>query len=220
MNRKQEIGIVGLGKFGLQLGTVLSDLGHIAIGIDVDTARVHAAQEFLDQVYEADATDKNALTQLKFNSLDTVVVSVGGGLESSILIVLNLQEIGVKNIVVKAASPSHKKVMQRLGVARIIQPEIDVATQTAYNLDNPGMLDLLPIGRGVMLQEVTVNKWAGKSLKDLNLRDVSDILVAAVREAGKKEYRFVPDPNVKLSDGDKLLMIGYKDAISKVMDKV
>lgn len=219
MKNIHEVGIIGLGKFGLQLGATLTELGHKAIGIDTNSNRVHIAQDVLTQAYEADASDKAALAQLKFHTFTTVVVSVGEVLDSSILIVLNLQELGAKNIIVKAASPSHKKVMQRIGVNRIIQPEIDVATHTAYSLDNPGMLDILPIGRGVVLQEVTVIKWAGKTLRELNLRDVSGVLVAAVLEAGKSDYRFVPDPNRPFSAGDKLLMIGYQDAITRVIGK-
>ena len=188
MKETREVGIIGLGKFGLQLGTTLASLGHKAIGLDASPARVH-------------------------------VVSVGEVLDASILIVLNLQELGAKNIIVKSASPSHKKVMQRIGVGRIIQPEIDVATQLAYSLDNPGMLDILPIGRGVVLQEATVVKWAGKTLKELNLRDVSGVLVAAVMEAGKSDYLFVPDPGRPFSAGDKLLMIGYQDVIAGVIGK-
>ena len=219
MKDTREVGIIGLGKFGLQLGTTLASLGHKAIGLDANPARVHLAQDVLTQAYEADASDKAALSQLKFHTLDTVVVSVGEVLDASILIVLNLQELGAKNIIVKSASPSHKKVMQRIGVSRIIQPEIDVATHLAYSLDNPGMLDMLPIGRGVVLQEVTVVKWAGKTLKELNLRDVSGVLVAAVMEAGKSDYLFVPDPGRPFSPGDKLLMIGYQDAIAGVVGK-
>lgn len=215
MKRAREIGIIGLGKFGLQLGGTLRSLGITAIGVDRDPARVQRARDVASQAYEADATDRTALAQLKFSSLETVVVAVGGLLETSILTLLNLQELGVKNIIIKAGSPMHKKVLERLGASRVIQPEIEAATQLALSLDSPGLLDLLPIGRGVVIQEAEVGAWAGKSLRALNLRYASHVLVAAVREAGG-EYRFVPDPDRALGAGDHLLIIGYQDAVAAV----
>ncbi len=213
MHTKLEVGVIGLGKFGLRFGATLTELGHKVVGLDTDVNRVRSAQELFSQVFEANATDKAALTQLRFQDLDIVAVSVGGSMEASILVTLNLQELGVKEIIVKAVSQAHAKVLERIGVKRIIQPEADVAVHTAYRLHNPGMLDLLPIGRGVLIQELTVDAWAGKTLVDLTLR-TGGILVAAVRAAGDPEYRFVPDPKKPFAKGDKLLVIGSQEVIS------
>ena len=75
------------------------------------------------------------------------------------------------------------------------------------------MLDLLPVGGGVLVQENVVEAWAGKNLLSLNLRTNSSILVAAVKHAGENEYRFVPDPNIPFGKGDKVLLIGKQDAV-------
>lgn len=214
MKHAGETGIIGLGKFGLQFGTALAGLGGRCVGVDVAPARVQLAREVLTQAWEADATDKTALAQLHFAGLETVVISAGDNLETSILVALNLLELGVRNIIVKAATPLHAKVLRRMGVRRVIQPEIDAATQLAHALDNPGLLDLLPIGRGVALQEVTVERLAGKSLRELSLRRENHVLVAGVQERGDRDYRFVPDPDRPLQAGDKLLVIGYRDAVA------
>lgn len=214
MSTTKEIGVIGLGKFGLQLGTTLMEQNHRVIGVDSDPERVRVAQETFSQAYVANATEKAALTQLRFQDLDLVAVSVGDSMETSILTTLNLQEIGVKNIMVKAVSPAHRKVLKRLGAQHVIQPEIDVARLTAYRISNPGMLDFLPVGGGVLVQELEVDEWAGKSLIDLNLRDARGVLVAAVRGASDKEYRFVPDPKKVFEKGDKLLLIGKQEGFS------
>lgn len=219
MKKIHEFGIIGLGKFGLQLGRTLADMGQTCIGMDISPQRAQLAKDILAQTYEADATDKNALLQLRFQALDTVVVSVGSSLEATILAILNLQELGIKNIIAKAASPLHAKVLGRMGAIRIVQPEIDAATRLAYSLENPGLIDLLPIGRGVMLQKADIKKWAGKTLKNLDLRNVSNVLVAAVRPRGQSAYRFVPDPDRVLETGDTLLIIGYRDAVEKIVGR-
>lgn len=215
-----DVGIIGLGKFGMQLGSSLMALGHTCIGLDADPARVHQARDVFSQVYEGDATSIETLADLKFNTLDTVAVTIGNHLESSILTVLGLQELNTAEILVKASNPMHKRVLERLGVAMIVQPEIDEAKRLALKLDNPGIIDLLPIGRGVVVQEATVEGWIGKSLRELNVRGASNVLVAAVRESGSPHYRFVPDPSRRFGSEDKLLLIGYGDDMRKVLKKI
>ena len=41
--KKLEIGVIGLGKFGLRMATTLVSLGHTVIGIDMSEARVQRA---------------------------------------------------------------------------------------------------------------------------------------------------------------------------------
>ena len=216
MKKTMEIGVIGLGKFGSQFGATLVELGHKVIGVDGDQAKARAAQEMLTTVYVADATDKAALLQLGFGDLDAVAVSVGGSMETSILITLNLQELGVENIIAKAVSPAHRKVLERIGANQVIQPEADVAAHTAYRLSNPGLLDFLPIGEGVLIQERTVNAWAGKTLVDLNLRTKNGILVAAVCKGNGEEFSFVPNPGVPFDEGDKVLLIGNRSDVEKL----
>ena len=40
-----EAGIIGLGKFGMQLGKSLTEMGHTCAGIDIDYARVQQARK-------------------------------------------------------------------------------------------------------------------------------------------------------------------------------
>ena len=98
-----EIGIIGLGKFGLRMATTLASLGHTVIGIDMSDARVQLAEEQLDTVYKADATSLSVLRSLHVQDLDWVVISVGEGVEQSLSITLNIQELGGPKIWVKAS---------------------------------------------------------------------------------------------------------------------
>lgn len=211
-----DIGIIGLGQFGLHLGQVLGGLGHNCVGMDNSKERVQAARDVFSQVFEGDAADKSALSQTNIFALDNVIVALGDRLEMAILTIMNLQDLGTKKIIARAASPLHKKVLERMGVHRIVQPEIDSATRLAYNLDNPGLIELLPIGRGVAIQEMKVDKWTGKTLRELNLRNKSKILVTAIRKEGSKDFSFIPDPDAKLEKGESLLIIGYADKVAQI----
>lgn len=214
--RRMEIGIIGLGKFGMRFGTTLTELGHLVVGLDIRETIVKHASEIFARVYQGDGTDKTLLRQLRFQDLDCVAVSVGGAMEPSILASLNLSDLKVKRIIAKATSQEHRAILQRLGVHQVIQPEADVAMQTAQRISNPGMIDLLPLGRGVLVQSAVIDKWEGMALTDLNLTNKHQVMVVAVKKKEAEEYTFVPNPRDILSKGDSVVLVGSPDAILKL----
>lgn len=216
MGKQLEIGIIGLGKFGLQLAKTLVSLGHKVVGVDMSEARVHQAQDIIDQVYRADASDMSVLRQLRFQDLDCVVVSVGESMEASLTVILNLQDLKVLRIWVKAVNREHRKILKRLGVEEAVVPEVDVATMTAHRLDNPGMLDLIPRYGGILVQEFEVNLWAEKSLIELDLMNRHSVLVLAVRKENEELWHFVPRANTQLSKGDTLMLVGRQENVKEL----
>lgn len=117
--RKLEVGVIGLGKFGSAVAEAVSDKGHVVVGIDNSGNSIKRNKELLRHVYQADATDIEALKQLRLIDLDKIVVSVGKSMEDAILIVLNLQELGIHNMAVKACTAEHAAVLRRLGVKHV-----------------------------------------------------------------------------------------------------
>lgn len=213
MRKSLEVGIIGLGKFGFQLAQTLVTLGHKVIGVDMSEARVHQAQDILNQVYRADASDMSVLRQLRFQDLDRVVVSVGQSMEASLTVTLNLQDLKIAHIWVKAVNLEHRKILTRLGVEQAIVPEIDVATMTAHRLDNPGMLDLIPEYGGILVQELEVKQWAGKRLIELDLMNMRAVLVLAVRKEHEQLWHFVPRAHTELARGDTLMVVGRQENV-------
>lgn len=92
--KKLEIGIIGLGKFGLRMAATLVSLGYTVVGVDMSEARVQLAEEMLDTVYKADATNISVLRSLHMQDMDWVVISVGESVEQSLNVTLNVQELG------------------------------------------------------------------------------------------------------------------------------
>ena len=210
---KYEIGIIGLGKFGYFLGQSLTDLGHTVVGIDSDPEKIKRAQDVLTQVYQADATDKAALTQLGLAELSHVIISVGHSMEASILIALHLKELGAENVWCKAVSADHEKVLKKVGVDHVVFPERFAAEQLARELVIPGLIDYLPLGKGIVLQELKVSAWAGKTLRELDLTNKYGIQVVAIKKAGEAEFEFVPKANTVLTREHILAVIGKEGAI-------
>jgi len=216
MSKKLEIGVIGLGKFGFALASALAELGHDVVGVDRDRDQVRKAQDSLSQVYQVDATDEKALEQIGFKDLDQVIVSTGDSMEASILVVLNLQTLGVEKVWVKAISQAHERVLYKLGVPFVVFPEEYVALQLAHRIAVPGLHDYLGLGKDVVTREILVQEWVGKTLRELNLTNTYHVQVIAYRHAGADAFSFVPEADREFEEGDVLVLLGKTENVMKI----
>jgi hypothetical protein len=76
----------------------------------------------------SDATNIDALRQLGAQEFSSAVVGVGTSIESSVLITVNLVDLGIEHLWVKAITPSHGKILTRIGANHVIYPEADELT--------------------------------------------------------------------------------------------
>jgi trk system potassium uptake protein TrkA len=119
---KSQIGIIGLGKFGLRFGQFLISLGHEVLGVDEDGDKVKMAQHSFTQVYEADAMNREALKQIRIHDLEHVLISVGDSIAASVMISMYLKELGVPKVWVKAIHADHEKLLQKIGADEVFIP--------------------------------------------------------------------------------------------------
>ena len=61
-------------------------------------------------------------------------VSFGDDLQASILTSLLLKDMGVPKVWTKSQNAHHTKVLEKIGVDRVIQPSHDVAAVTKHRL--------------------------------------------------------------------------------------
>ena len=176
------------------------------------TVQKHASaqlQDDLPHIYAADATDIGVLQQLRFQDLDAVIVSVGGSMEASILVTLNLQEVGARRLYVKAVSNEHRKVLNRLGVDYVIQPEHGRGHAAGPPAGQPGHAGPAALWRrGCCCRNSQWTAGREKPLLDLKLSNESGVMVVAIRYIGEREYTFVPSADRPLVKGDIMVVIG------------
>lgn len=205
---KSQIGIIGLGKFGLNLGETLVSLGQEVLGMDNNPDKVHSAQNSLTHVYQVDAMNSEALEQIRIHDLEHVLISVGDSIAASVMISMYLKELGVPKVWAKAINKDHQKVLYKIGVDEVIIPEFMAAHQIANRIAMPGFIEHLPFDKTMAVKELTVKKWAGKSLKDLDLTNRLGIQVIAVQGRFEEEYHFIPKADEPFHEGDNIVAIG------------
>ncbi len=217
-----QIGVIGLGKFGRKFGETMMLYGHDVLGIDHREANVKQAQDLLqgflvggvgkkdlgEQVFLADATNKEALEQVGVADLSHVLVSVGDSIAASTMISLYLKELGVPTVWVKAVNEDHEKLLRKVGVDEVVIPEHMAARNVAAKIAMPGFVDNLPFDERLVIKELTIDRWNGKTLRDLDLTNRYNLQVIAVKKRRDRRYKFIPKADDVLKSGDTLVVIG------------
>lgn len=216
MKKNSTIAVIGLGKFGLRFAEEMMRFEYEVLGVDKSAERIKRAQNQLTQVFQAEIADKNSLLQMGFGELSLAMVSVGDSITASTMISMHLMDIEVKHIWVKAVNPDHARLLHRIGLENVIIPESLAAAQLAKKIVMPGFIDIMPFDPKMMIQELSVQKWAGKNLKQLDLTNNYEIQVIAVKAAHASGFQYIPKANQVLNEGDHLIVIGPAVTLSDI----
>ena len=209
--------VIGLGSFGSNIAKTLYDGKNEVLAIDRDKEKIEDVKTLVSHAVSMDAAVKENLQALDLQEMDVVVVSLGPEMEASILTVLYLHEIGVKRIVAKALTEDHAKILEALGASEVIYPEKDMAIKTAHKLSNPNVLEYLPLTSGFGIQEIAPpEKFIGKTLKSLDLREKYGVQIIAIKELIPERTNFVPDADFVIKDSDILVIIGEEKQLKKL----
>ena len=111
---KQTYAVFGLGRFGFTLAYELSQMGQDVIAVDKDMNLVEAADEFCTAL-SFDMTDIDAMKSAGIKDADVAIIATGSSLEDSILCTLNLKELGVPKVIVKARNSKHALAFHKIG---------------------------------------------------------------------------------------------------------
>lgn len=203
---KEEILIIGLGRFGRGLAETLLSLGHEVLGIDANADVVQAASRKMPHVVEADATDIEAMRQLSADEFRTAVVAIGSGVEASILATYVLVDLKIPRIWAKAITKSHGGILERVGAQKVVFPERDMGVRVAHILSGRS-IDYLELDPHFALVETEAPKEVcGVPLKDAHIRQKYGLTVVCVKH-GDGPFTYATSDTV-LSEGDVLVVAG------------
>lgn len=215
--------VIGLGSFGETIAKALYDLGCQVLAIDFNKERVQAVKDEVSQAVVMDVRDREAISSLPIQSSDLAVISLGDEMEVSILVTLYLREMGLTNIMVKAVSEDHGKILKLIGASEIIFPEKQMALRLAERLAHPSVLDFITLAEGFSMAELLpLESFYGKNLIQLDIRRRYNLEIIAVKHTvmekdGSKteKIKSIPSADYVIERGDILLIIGEDTFIEK-----
>jgi trk system potassium uptake protein TrkA len=219
--KRKQFGVIGLGRFGSAMAMTLTELGHDVIGVDGDEARVQQLADVITHALQIDATDEKALRAAGIQDVDVAVVSIGENIESSLLVVMQLRELGIKTIVAKAVTPLHGRILEKLGVSRVIFPEREMAIRIAHSLVMPNVIDYIELSRDFSIVEVPApGAFVGQTLKQLELRPRLGLTLIAIKRQSVDGTGVVtniaPAADETIRDGDVLALLGSNERLNQL----
>lgn len=207
--------VIGLGRFGSALARQLCRQGAEVLAIDVRADLVQQVANEVTHAVVGDAQDKEVLRALDIRSFDCAIIAIGDNLAASVLTVMNLKELEVPFVVCKAHDETHRKVLEKLGVDRVVIPEYEHAQRLARSLHSHNVLDYIELSSDYGILEVPAPKnWVGKSLKELNVRAKLGVNIIAVKNGEKTNVS--PSADYRICAGDVLAVLGDTVALEAV----
>jgi trk system potassium uptake protein len=218
---RRSFAVIGLGRFGSAMATTLAGLGHDVIGVDANEDRVRALADLVSLALQLDATDEKSIRAAGIQDVDVAVVSIGENIEASLLVVTLLREMHVKKVVAKAVTPLHGRILEKLGVERVVFPEREMAVRVAHSLVGPNVLDYFELSAEFSIVEIPAPvEFVGRTLKDIGLRARFGLTTIAIKRSSKTGdgdiTQVSPGPDDVILEGDVLALIGSNERLGQL----
>ncbi|WP_282928910.1 TrkA family potassium uptake protein [Anaerococcus sp. Marseille-Q7828] len=207
---QRNIIVLGLGRFGYAVATRLAQKGAYVTAVDSNYKTVEKIASLVSSSVQADITEEVALKSLGINNYDAAIIATGSDLEASIEATLICKDSGINQVIAKASSESHARILEKIGADYIVFPEADTAERLARSLVGPNLLEVIEFSDEFSIIEVKAHKsWLGKNLIDLDFRKEYQMNVVAFERDGAMIIDF--DPSLEIEENDILVLIGTSE---------
>ncbi len=208
----RQFAVIGLGRFGESVARTLAKMGHEVIAIDRDPDKIQHLADSVTHAVQADATDEESLRAIGVRNVDVAVVTIGQDIRASILASMILREIGVGCVIAKATDELHGKLLEKLGVDRVVYPERDMGVRLANSLASSNILEYIELSPDYGVAEiVATEELADKTLRELGLRARYGATVVAIRSGDN--VKVSPGADDRVLEGDILVVLGSTESL-------
>ena len=205
--------VIGLGRFGASTALQLLRQNKEVLAVERSAATVQKWSGVLTHVVEADASDIDALRQVGAEDFGAAVVGVGTSIESSVLIVANLVDLGIERIWAKAITPAHGKILSRIGAHHVIYPEADAGRRAAH-LVSGRLLDYIEFDDDFAIVKMyPPAECVGFTLAESKVRSKYGVTVVGVKTPGE-DFTYA-QPDTRVGPRDTLIVSGHTDLIDR-----
>lgn len=212
---KEQVMVIGLGRFGSAVARELERLGHQVLAIDRDEQQVNDISSDVTHALQLDAADEDALRSAGAGDFQTAIVAISTDAEPSIFATMVLKRLGVRTVIAKAGSQLHGEILSRVGADRVVLPERETGLRLAHSFNVPNVIDYLDVAPNFGIEKIRPPaSFVGKSLGDLDLKTRLGLTPIALRRG---QQVFVnPARDERVADGDELILIGRDDKLDQL----
>ncbi len=215
----KQYAVIGLGKFGFHVAKGLAQQDVQVIAIDEDEERTREINEYVDDAVILDSTDIKALREAGIGNVDVAIVSIGENIESSILTVMAIKDLGVETVIAKALTPIHGQILSKLGASKVIYPEMESARKVVRRIVQNINYETFDLSRTMKIAKLKVPKfWIGFSIYSSVFEDEYNVRPIGYKHKDIWYTKF--EKSFVLEKDDILVVIGDSKSINELSKKV
>jgi trk system potassium uptake protein TrkA len=206
--------VIGLGRFGYQVATVLSENGMEVLAIDSNESIVASIRDSVAHAIVMNVTDEASLRSVGVDEIDTVIVAMGEDSTESILITALLKKhLKTPYVITRAIDDLNKEILTLVGADRVILPEKEIGIRLADNLSSP-FVDVHRLTKNFsVINIVAPEEFIGKTIGELNLFEDYEVHCIGKKE---EEKTISIGPDYMIKELDKLLFAGPNKNLEKL----
>ncbi len=217
---KKQFAVLGLGVFGSSVAKTLSEFDCEVLALDLDIKCVNRLADLVTSAMQCDITDIDQMRNTGVGECDVAIVGMGTHLEETVLAIMHLKELGVPYVIAKAKNKRYMQIFSNVGADRIVRPEKEMGVHIAKSLLSNNIVEMIDIDNEYSMVELDVPiAWAGKSLREMDVRNRYGINVMGVRHAKDQKLSLSLDVDEPLALGDHLMIIADHDTFT-VLDQL
>ncbi len=209
-----KFGVIGLGRFGLDVATLLAENGMEVLAVDDNESVIASIRDNVTQAVCMRITDEASLRSIGMDEMDTVIVAMGENIAQSILITALLKKkLHIKKVITRAVSEIHKEILTLVGADQVILPEKEVGIHLADRLSSP-FIDLVRLTKDFSISQLLApKKFIGKKVKDLELYENYQVYCIGLKQG---DEIISINPSHIIMATDRLVFSGSKENLESI----
>jgi voltage-gated potassium channel len=208
--------VCGFGRVGREVADSLHHSGRIVVAVDADAHQFAGTRQ--THTVTGNATDDSVLMSAGVNRASGLVAATGSD-ATNLSIALSAHALNTQlRIVARANQGGSEAKLLRAGATRVVSPYAIGARRMTTQLVSPGVVAFLDAIRDaeqvdLCIEETTIA--AGSSLIGQTVREAIPRVpglpnLIAIRRGGSAHYVANPPPDLPLSSGDTLIVVGSR----------
>ncbi len=217
--------IVGCGKVGSTLIEQLTKEGHDITIIDQNAKKIQAITNQYDIMgLVGNGASYSVQMEAGIDNSD-LIIAVTGSDELNLLCCTIAKRVTECSAIARVRTPDYSKessyLREKLGLALIINPELEAAKEVAHILYLPTALEVNAFAHGqaelIKFKIPEGNELDGISIAQFGRSGIANILICAIERNGEV---YIPDGNFKLEKGDIISFVATRKAAKAFLEHI
>lgn len=206
--------VIGIGKFGYEVATVLASNGVDVLAIDQDESKVEHIRDKVSHAATIKIIDADSLYKIGIEDMDGVIIAlIGSFTDTAILVRILKNDFNIETVIACTNNQIKSEILDVLGADQIIKPEVEAAIKLADGLSAPFPQMTRLSEKLSVVEIVTPDKFVGKSLDDILFYENYRVECIAIK---RDEDITIANSEIIIEENDILFITGFNEILEEL----